>query len=143
MESDQTKPPFSLINCLTHIFTGDYVPPYLLKSTQDEIRPEKPEQIWRSADWYSIICSLMLRYEHIYADISFILHSDTEILPLLKQTLKHERLKTRILYGIDFYVVRNHKSDKNMLTNIMGDLTKEEYEQIESSNPITYLKQKK
>jgi|CXWL01.1.fsa_nt_gi hypothetical protein len=114
-----------------------------LRNGQGDLKLGKPEQIWKSADWYSIICSLMLQYDHIYADISYILHSDAGILPLLKQTMKHERLKTRVLYGSDFYVVRNHKSDKNMLINMMGGLTKEEFEQMAGINPVKYLERKK
>lgn len=114
-----------------------------LRNEKGELKLGKLEQIWNSADWYSIICSLMLQYDHIYADISYILHSESGILPLLKQTMKHEKLKTRVLYGSDFYVVRNHKSDKNMLSNISGGLTKEEFEQMAGINPVKYLERKK
>ena len=43
----------------------------------------------------------------------------SEILPLLRQTLRHPRLRKQVLFGTDFYVVRNHKSDKNMLADMM------------------------
>ncbi len=85
----------------------------------------KPEQLWKTADWYSIICSLMLQHKNVYADISYILHGDLEIMPLLRSTLQHPILKTRVLYGSDFFVVRNHKSDKNMLADIKGGLLRE------------------
>lgn len=112
---------------------------FLRNENTGELKPGKPEQIWKYADWYSIICSLMLQYDHIYADISYILHSEMGILPLLKQTMKHAKLRTRVLYGSDFYVVRNHKSDKNMLTNMTGGLTVEEFEQMAVENPVRYL----
>jgi len=102
-------------------------------------RKGKPEQVWRYADWYSIICSLMLQHPNIYADISYILHGDVQIMPLLRFTLQHDTLKTRVLYGSDFYVVRNHKSDKNMLADMRAGLTEEEFEQIAGKNPIAYL----
>jgi predicted TIM-barrel fold metal-dependent hydrolase len=101
--------------------------------------PGRMEQYWKSADWYTIICSLMLQHDHVYADISYILHGDLAILPLLRQTLQHQKLKTRVLYGTDFYVVRNHKSDKNMLADMRGGLLKEEFEQISEENPLSYL----
>jgi predicted TIM-barrel fold metal-dependent hydrolase len=100
----------------------------------------KAEQIWKSVDWYTIICSLMLQHENIYADISYILHGDQEILPLLKQTLRHPVLSQRVLYGSDFYVVRNHKSDKNMLADMMRGLAEKEFDQIARYNPLAYLK---
>ncbi|MEO7922323.1 MAG: hypothetical protein ABIR30_01460 [Chitinophagaceae bacterium] len=99
----------------------------------------KLEQLWKNADWYSIICSLMLQHDHVYADISYILHGDLQILPLLRHTLQHPRLKTRVLYGSDFYVVRNHKSDKNMLADIKGGLLKNEFDQIARVNPVKFL----
>jgi predicted TIM-barrel fold metal-dependent hydrolase len=104
--------------------------------------PGKPEQLWKYADWYSIICSLMLQYPNVYGDISYILHSDAEILPLLKQTLQHETLQKRVLFGTDFYVVRNHKSDKNMLSDMRGGLSEEEFDIIARDNPREYLKRK-
>ncbi|WP_113924805.1 amidohydrolase family protein [Cognataquiflexum aquatile] len=108
--------------------------------TNKVLKKGKLEQIWRSGDWYSIICSLMLQHPNVYADLSYILHDDSLIMPLLRHTLQHGILKKRILYGTDFYVVRNHKSDKNMLVNIQGGLTEDEFEQIACKNPIEYLK---
>jgi hypothetical protein len=105
-------------------------------------KPGKPEQIWKYADWYSIICSLMLQYPNIYADISYILHGDDDILPLLKQTLQNPGLKEKVLFGTDFYVVRNHKSDKNMLSDMLRGLTEEEFCSIATENPVEFLKTK-
>lgn len=109
-------------------------------ATDGVLKRGKPEQIWKTADWYSIICSLMLQHPGVYADISYILHGDLEILPLLRHTLQHPILKTRVLYGSDFFVVRNHKSDKNMLADIKGGLLKDEFDLIARKNPINYLK---
>jgi predicted TIM-barrel fold metal-dependent hydrolase len=104
-----------------------------------EFMPGKCEQIWKDADWYTIICSLMLQYPNVYADISYILHSEQAILSLLKKTLTHQKLKKRVLYGSDFYVVRNHKSDKGMLAQMVGGLSEEEFDRIARYNPITFL----
>jgi len=100
--------------------------------------PGKPELLWNDADWYTIICSLMLQYPNTCADISYILHNP-EILPLLQQTLRHPSLRPRVLYGTDFYVVRNHKSDKEMLADMMGGLSIEDFDQIARINPRPFL----
>jgi predicted TIM-barrel fold metal-dependent hydrolase len=105
-------------------------------------KPGKPEQVWKYADWYSIICSLILQYPNIYADISYILHGDDDILPLLKQTLQNPGLKRKVLFGTDFYVVRNHKSDKNMLSDMLRGLTEEEFQLMAVENPVEFLKTK-
>ncbi len=102
--------------------------------------PGKPEQLWKYTDWYSIISSMMLQHDNVYADISYILHADAEILPLLKQTLQNPGLREKVLFGTDFYVVRNHKSDKNMLADMMGGLPVEDFDLIARENPVRFLK---
>lgn len=99
----------------------------------------KPEQLWKFTDWYSLISSMILQHDHVYADISYILHDDAAILPLLKQTLQNPKLRKKVLYGTDFFVVRNHKSDKNMLADMMGGLEKEDFDQIARLNPRAFL----
>lgn len=111
------------------------------KGTQ-EIAPGKAEQIWKYADWYSVISSLILQHDQVYADISYILHSDDQVLPLLKQSLQNPGLRGKILYGTDFFVVRNHKSDKNMLADMMGGLSEPDFDQIARYNPISFLSRK-
>ncbi|MDR6845681.1 amidohydrolase family protein [Flavobacterium granuli] len=99
----------------------------------------KIEQLWKHADWYSIISSMMLQYENVYADLSYIIHSQ-EIQPLLKQTLLNEGLRKKVLFGTDFYVVRNHRSEKDMLAGILKNLTEEDFDQIARINPELFLK---
>lgn len=112
-----------------------------LKSAQPpfNISPGKPVRIWRYVDWYSIICSLMLQYPNIYSDISYILHCE-EVFPLLKQTLSNKHLRKKVLYGTDFYVVRNHKSEKQLQIDSMGQLSQTEFDQIARINPQCYLR---
>lgn len=110
-----------------------------IRNKQGEFTEGKIEEIWRDIDWYSIITSLMLQYDNLYADISYILHNE-KIYPLLKRTLKHEKLKHRVLFGTDFYVVRNHKTEKQMLAELESNLSTEEFDLIARYNPITYLK---
>ncbi|QSB29289.1 amidohydrolase family protein [Flavobacterium sp. CLA17] len=99
----------------------------------------KIEQLWKHADWYSIISSIMLQYDNVYADLSYIIHSE-QIQPLLKQTLLNEDLRKKILFGTDFYVVRNHRSEKDMLAGILKNLTEEDFDQIARINPELFLK---
>ncbi|MBT8267996.1 MAG: amidohydrolase [Bacteroidia bacterium] len=108
------------------------------RNRQGEYKPGKLALIWRDTDWYTIICSMMLQYENVYADISYILH-DRIILPLLKQTLSNPKLSQKVLYGSDFYVVRNHKSDKELLADMRAGLSEAEFDQIARYNPRAYL----
>jgi hypothetical protein len=110
----------------------------LLNDAEGVRSKTKTEQVWKGADWYTIICSLMLQKPNVYADISYILH-DAAIAPLLKQTLTNTKLRQKVLYGTDFYVVRNHKSDKELLADMMAVLDTEEFDQIARTNPRKFL----
>lgn len=96
------------------------------------------EEIWKNVDWYTIIRSMMLQYTNLYADISYIVH-DPAIFPLLKQTLQIENIQKRVLFGTDFYVVRNHKSEKEMLAYLQASLTETELDLITRYNPRAFL----
>jgi hypothetical protein len=101
--------------------------------------PGQLELVWKGADWYTIICSLMLQYKGVYGDLSYILHDIPHIFPLLKLTMQNQTLKTRVLYGTDFYVVRNHNSDKSLLAGTLDALTKTEFDLVARTNPEAYL----
>jgi predicted TIM-barrel fold metal-dependent hydrolase len=109
-------------------------------ATSDAVSESKLEQIWKYVDWYSIISSIMLQYDNVYADISYIVY-DEKIFPLLKHSLQpqFEKLRKKILFGTDFYVVRNHKSEKEILTDLMAGLTEDEFNLIARENPKSFL----
>ena len=111
----------------------------LLKDSKGNYTETKLEDIWKFVDWYSIISSLMAQNQNLYADISYIIHQPS-ILPLLKDSIQNPALKSRILFGTDFYVVRNHKSEKQMLSELEAGLSKEEFDQIARINPLEYLR---
>ena len=105
-----------------------------------EVRYRRLAEMWKYVDWYSIICSMMMRYDNVYADISYIIHNEV-IFPLLKETLKpiHGQLCDRVLFGTDFYVVRNHDSEKGIFVESQGFLSDEEFDCIARTNPRTFL----
>lgn len=121
-----------------------------IHNKEGEFSMAKLDQIWHQVDWYSIIYSMMLQFPNVYADISYILHNP-DIIPLLKKTLAKDEdrpdempsgmkpLRNRVLFGTDFYVVRNHKSEKNLLADMLAGLTEEEFDLIARGNPIDFL----
>ncbi|WP_299887065.1 amidohydrolase family protein [uncultured Lacinutrix sp.] len=111
-----------------------------LKKSPDErtISWKKLEDCWKVVDWYSIICSMLLQHDNVYADISYILHNE-KIFNLLKETINNPKLGKKVLFGTDFYVVRNHKAEKNLLAQTKGNLNDEDFNLIARENPINYL----
>jgi len=77
-------------------------------------------------------------YTNVYADISFIIY-DEKIISLLKSSLAVPHLKDRILYGTDFYVVRQKGTDKKFWTDIQAHLSTEEIKLIAVDNPATFI----
>jgi hypothetical protein len=94
--------------------------------------------LWPWLDWYSIISSMMIQYENVYADISYI-DQNPAIYPLLKSTIAHPQLGKKVLFGTDFYVVRNHKSEKEITANVEAALSTEEFQKIAKTNAVRYL----
>lgn len=114
---------------------------FLDNHENEEERPGKIEQLWKNCDWYTLICSMMLQYPHVYADISYIVHNP-DIQPLLIETIQeqHPVWRQRVLFGTDFYVVRNHKSEKNILIELQAALGPALFDLIARENPRNYLK---
>lgn len=111
----------------------------LTHTVEHEFSWRKIERHWKHTDWYTLICSMMLQYENVYADISYILHNP-DIYGLLKQTLKNKFLKKKVLFGTDFYVVRNHNTEQGLRTLAQEKLSKEDFDSIARDNPEEYLK---
>lgn len=94
--------------------------------------------IWWNASWLSIIYDLMVEYENVYADISFILHDET-LFPLLKFILEDPKVKDKVLFGSDYYVVSQKDTEKDLFLNLKGYLGQELFELISYTNPKKFL----
>ncbi len=114
------------------------------QNSSDEQNPpiySKPAWIWdQDFEWFTIISSLMLQYPNVYADISYILHAE-EVKPLLYQVLKtNSKLANKILFGTDFFVVRNHKSEKELYAELLVFIGIESMDLIARTNPDNFLR---
>ena len=114
---------------------------------------------------HSLICSMLIKYDNVYSDLSYII-SKKSIYPLLKYTLEKgenfdqeypeylkepdankkathytgkNKLRSRVLFGTDFYVVRNHKSDKDLFVETKALLEEEEFDLIARENTHNFL----
>lgn len=137
----------------------------IIHNTNKELSWSKINSLWHDTDWYSLISSILMNYENMYADLSYII-SKPSIYPLLVETLRkgddydaqllnynaeifinkksshfkgRNRLRSHILFGTDFYVVRNHNSDKDLYTETRAALSDESFDLIARENTFNYL----
>lgn len=113
------------------------------------------ENVWKFTDWYSIISSMMIQYPNFYADISYIV-SDVSLYPMLQTTISssdlfendftkelqyesRDKLRKRVLFGSDFYLVRSQRSDKDIFMELQAALDEEEFDLIARDNPHAFL----
>jgi len=124
----------SVINVFSHSgFQSD-----IIRTREQQLSWIKLEQNWKNTDWFSLICYMLLNYDNTYADISYILF-DPEIYGLLRIVMSNPNLRTKVLYGTDFYVVRNHGNEKQLLSIVKDNLTDEDFDQIARINPKYYI----
>lgn len=97
---------------------------------------------YKNFSWFTIICDLMRKYENVYADISYTLE-DARLLPLLKFTLQTDaKIRERVLFGTDFYLVSKAISEREFGINVRSFLGEELFHQIAVDNPTVFLSNK-
>ena len=102
---------------------------------------KNPRTIWWNASWLSIIYDLMITYPNFYTDISFILYND-EFFPLLKFMLQDEKVKNKILFGTDYYLVSQKNTESVLFQKLRGYLGEELFHLISNENPRRFLSTK-
>ncbi len=97
--------------------------------------------IWWNSSWLSIIYDLLIQYENLYSDVSYILYNE-KLFPLLKYILQDSKICDKILFGTDFYVVSQKEVDKNLYHNLRSYLGEDLFMMIARDNPQRFLKTK-
>ncbi len=91
--------------------------------------------------WFTTIIEMMEKYPHLYADIAYTAHEE-RFLPLIK-VLLNTKLREKILYGSDCYMVQLDKSERAFSINVRGYLGEKDYRQLAEANPRIFLKREK
>lgn len=94
--------------------------------------------------WVHRIVSLMERYEHVYADVSFLLHltekRNTGFLETFEELLNDKTLvRGRTLYGSDYYMVLIHEKLPQLAQNFLLRLSDPVVEELTRTNPRRFL----
>ncbi len=104
-------------------------------------RRSKRYQYWHYVDWFSIISTMMMQFDNLYTDISYTSH-DLNYLALLSEILDNPKIAQRVLFGTDFYVVSNHKTEKQFWIDMQNTLGMEKWDLLANVNPTRFLKSK-
>ena len=97
------------------------------------------ERTENNFSWFTIICDMMRKYPNVYADISFTLY-DTTLLPLLKMILEaDDKIRSRVLFGTDFYLVSKAVCERDFTINIRSFLGVDMFHQIAVTNAEMFL----
>jgi predicted TIM-barrel fold metal-dependent hydrolase len=100
------------------------------------------DNAFKNFSWFTIICDLMRKYPNVYADISYTLY-DTTLLPLLKMILEADKkIRERVLFGTDFYLVSKASSERAFAINVRAALGDALFEQIAVTNAERFLSNK-
>ena len=91
--------------------------------------------------WFSVILDLIKVYSNVYADISYTMHN-VNLYPLLKAILKDEIVRSKVLFGSDFYMTELDTPERSFSVNLRAYLGEEDYQQIAEKNPQVFLKHK-
>lgn len=94
--------------------------------------------IWWNASWLSVIYDLMITYDNVYADVSYILFNE-KMYPMLKYILQDSKVRDKILFGTDYYMVSQKNAEKELYHNLRGYLGEDLFELISHHNPEKYL----
>jgi hypothetical protein len=98
-------------------------------------------KLWHYVDWFSIISSMLLNFDNVYTDISYTSH-DLKYLSLLSEILDNPKISSRVLFGTDFYVVSNHKTEKQYWIDMQNSLGPNKWGLIANQNPTEFLTSK-
>jgi predicted TIM-barrel fold metal-dependent hydrolase len=97
-----------------------------------------------SADksWLSKILDMLRSgdYPNLWTDIAYTLFADDEFVYLLKTLLSHDKVRARVLFGSDFYVVENAElEERRRSVRIRAVLGEELFTTIAQENPRAFL----
>ena len=119
--------------CLAH-FGGDREWDKYLETSWDATMGEEHKS------WLSVIIDLMLKHDNVYTDISSTLFDSEKYIDLLIVLLQNEKIRERVLFGSDYYMMERVKSkEREMAIKIRSKLGPVLFKQIAEINPKRYL----
>lgn len=110
----------------------------LLENQEDSLLLRQLLEEAFQLNWLFLIAQMIREYENVYADISFTL-SNFDYCSLLNQFLADDVLRTKILFGTDFYMVQLVTDEQTFNNELRNRLGITNYRQIAEINPQAFL----
>ncbi len=90
--------------------------------------------------WVSDIVDLMKKHTNLYTDISYTAFHSDRYFPLMNIFLDDNKIKDRIMFGSDYYMVeREKKSEREMALKVRYALGEEKFKMISNNNIKNFL----
>ena len=93
-------------------------------------------------NWLSQIMTMVGsgEYPNLYTDISYTVFRFQRYVPVLKVFLENERIRSRTLFGSDYYMIKQEKfPERELSIRLRGELGREWFTMIAFENPTVYL----
>jgi predicted TIM-barrel fold metal-dependent hydrolase len=126
--------------CMAHFGGAEEWARHLNREVQKDKHDEKP---WVRTIYEMIACG---DYPNLYTDISYTAFTPRlrglyiDLIDYLKVLLSHPRVRTRVLFGSDYYLVaRENMSEKEASILLRSRLGEDLYKQIAYTNPRAFL----
>lgn len=102
--------------------------------------PEDPKARERNWVWRILALLRSGEWPNLWTDISYTMFKFTEYGPLLRLFLDDEAIRSRVLFGSDFYMTRQERlSEKALSIRLRDSLGEENFRQIAETNPAAFL----
>lgn len=116
--------------CLAHFGSSYYWDEYL----SDDLIEDKLED----PNWFVMIKNMILEYDNLYTDISFTMN-DEDYFSLLKNLLTMDKIKDRILFGSDYYMVETKANENRFSLDLRGYLGEALFGLMSKENPDRFF----
>ncbi|MHB9022679.1 MAG: amidohydrolase family protein [Armatimonadota bacterium] len=104
----------------------------------DTLRVQEPIANLRKRNWLSIILKMLTDYPNLYTDISYTLCTPDHR-SLLKVLLQDPKLRKKVLFGSDYFMVQIDGSERSFSLDLRAFLGEKDFKRIAETNPRAFL----
>ncbi len=115
--------------CLAHMGGSDECLAWLKK-------PYPYDQ--EGGNWLSLCLDLVREHENVYIDMAYTAF-EPELLALMKVFANTTKVRERLLFGSDFYMVQRDVTEREFSIDLRAVLGEADYERVAARNPAAFL----